>query len=105
MSGDGVIAVALDGIIFSRAAILRVVHEVSGCGDVDVVTNGVDSVITVSNARVEESEIHKLIINSAVDNQLRIDMETSNAKIRGLLIAKAIESSIDIDMVEEMLRG
>lgn len=105
MSRDDFVAVTLDGRIFTRAAILRTMHEVARYGDVDVVADNVDYIVTVNNSQLEESELRKMIVNSAVDNQLRVELEDSNAKIRGLLIAKAIESSVGVSAVEGHLQG
>lgn len=105
MSRDGFVAVTLDGRIFTRAAILRTMHGVARYGDVDVVAGHVDYIVTVNNPQLEESELRKTIVNSAVDNQLRVELEDSNAKIRGLLIAKAIESSVGVGAVEGYLQG
>lgn len=105
MSGGGVVAVLLDGRMFSRGAVLRVMYEMACCGSVDFFMNDGDYIITVNNAQLGESELRALIVKSAVDNQLRVELEASYAKIRGLLIAKAIESSVEVDAVEESFRG
>lgn len=104
MAGDGFVAVTLDGRIFTRVAILRAMHEVARYGDVGVVADNADYVVTVNNAQLEEREIREMIVNSAVDNQLRVELEASNAKIRGLLIAKAIESGVGVGAVEKYLQ-
>lgn len=105
MSDDGVIAVALDGKMFSRVAVLRVMCEIASCGGLDFFMDGDDCIIVVNNAQLGERELRELIVKSAVDNQLRIELEASYAKIRGLLIAKAIESSVEVDVCEESFRG
>lgn len=105
MSGDGAVAVTLYGGMFSRVAVLRVMYEVGGYGGVNFIVDGNDYIITVNNSQLGESELRELIVKSAVDNQLRIELEASHAKIRGLLIAKAIESSVGVDAVEESFQG
>ncbi len=97
--------VKLDGNMFSRMAILRVMHDLRECGIVEVTVHGSSYVVTVKRTVLPDEQLHKLILDSAVDNQLRVELEASSAKIRNLLIAKAIESSVSVEDVEAVVQG
>lgn len=83
--------------IYSKEAIHRVIYDLAAFANYDFSLEDNAYLVDISSINVSEDfNIESAFLKSLSDHQIRIELEGKFSTIRNLLVAKAIESGIDL---------